>query len=272
MLLVGQDSMPLAEARRSGSGDSLSKAAHAAVVPIGIVTVLLGQLLPILSARWALNDSQAGALFSAQFLGATVGVLLSGEMVSRWGFRFAIATGLLAMAVGVGTLPFSSHVAGLICIFSYGTGLGLAIPAINLFVAALNPERSGAALSRLNFSWSVGAVACPFIVAAASKVNKIPLFLVMLSGFLLLVLLWIVAGSSSFIEPATPRQDDQADGTALHGNWRSLVVLAALFFLYVGTENGFGGWVASYAPRLVTSAWAFPVVFPAVFFRDLCLW
>src|SRR5258708_36487961 len=203
MLLVRQESMPLAETRRTGSAHSLSKASHAAFVPIGIVTVLLGPLLPILSARWALNDSQAGSLFSAQFLGATVGGLLSGEMVSRWGHRFAINTGLLTMAVGVGTLPFSSHLAGLMCIFCYGSGLGLAIPAINLFVAALTPERSGAALSRLNFSWSVGAVACPFIVAAAVKVNKIPLFLVTLAGFLLLVLLGIVAMLSSFIEPST---------------------------------------------------------------------
>ncbi len=271
MLLVRQESMPLAETRRTGSAHSLSKASHAAFVPIGIVTVLLGQLLPILSARWALNDSQAGALFSAQFLGATVGVLLSGEMVSRWGFRFAIATGLLAMAVGVGTLPFSSHVAGLICIFSYGTGLGLAIPAINLFVAALNPERSGAALSRLNFSWSVGAVACPFIVAAAGKVDKIPLFLVMLSGFLLLVLLGIAARPSSFIEPATARTDEQADTAAVHWNRRSLVVLAALFFLYVGTENGFGGWLASYAQRLGTSSWTLPVMMPSFFYAALML-
>jgi len=271
MLLVRQESMPLAETRRTGSAHSLSKASHAAFVPIGIVTVLLGQLLPILSARWALNDSQAGALFSAQFLGATVGVLLSGEMVSRWGFRFAIATGLLAMAVGVGTLPFSSHFAGLICIFSYGTGLGLAIPAINLFVAALNPERRGAALSRLNFSWSVGAVACPFVVAAAGKVDKIPLFLVMLSGFLLLVLLGITARPSSFIEPATARTDEQADAAAVHSNRRSLVVLAALFFLYVGAENGFGGWLASYALRLGTSSWTLPVMMPSFFYAALML-
>src|SRR5229473_2605653 len=169
--------MGSADRSSTGSSHSPNKAAHAAFVPIGIVTVLLGPLLPILSARWALNYSQAGSLFSAQFLGATVGVLLSGEMVSRWGFRFAITTGLLTMAVGVGTLPFSSHLAGLMCIFCYGSGLGLAIPAINLFVAAHNSARRGAALSRLNFSWSVGAVACAFIVAAAAKVDKIPLFL-----------------------------------------------------------------------------------------------
>src|SRR5258706_12429305 len=88
---------------------SLNVGAHTAFVPIGIVTVLLGPLLPILSARWFLDYSQAGSLFTAQFLGSTAGVLVSGGMVSRWGFRVAINAVLLSMACGLGTLPFGSR-------------------------------------------------------------------------------------------------------------------------------------------------------------------
>ena len=77
------------------SSRPLTVAAHAAFVPIGIVTVLLGPLLPMLSAKWSLNYTQAGSLFTVQFLSSTVGVALSGFCVSRWGFRFAIKVGLL---------------------------------------------------------------------------------------------------------------------------------------------------------------------------------
>ena len=80
--------MRLAEMKRTASAPSLNRGAHATFVPIGIVTVLLGPLLPMLSARWSLNYSQAGSLFTAQFLGSTVGVFVSGVIVSRWGFRF----------------------------------------------------------------------------------------------------------------------------------------------------------------------------------------
>src|ERR1039458_7196837 len=155
------NSMRLPEISRTGSASSSNMAANDAFVPIGIVTVLLGPLLPLLSARWSLNYLQAGSLFTAQFLGSTIAVGLSGVIVSRWGFRFAINAGLLAMAVGVGTLPFSSRSLGLICISCYGAGLGLAIPAANLLVAALNAQRRSSALNLLNFWWSVGAVACP---------------------------------------------------------------------------------------------------------------
>src|SRR5437588_6336761 len=106
------------------SSTSFNMAAHVAFVPIGIVTVLLGPLLPILSARWSLNYLQAGSLFTAQFLGSTAGVFISGLLVSRRGFGFAINAGLFAMAMGVGALPFGSRFLGIACIGCYGLGLG----------------------------------------------------------------------------------------------------------------------------------------------------
>jgi len=264
--------MPPANDAQTSTAGSLNTAAHAAFVPIGIVTVLLGPLLPTLSSRWSLNYVQAGSLFTAQFLGSTVGVVVSGVVVSRLGFRFAINAGLFAMALGVGALPFSPRFLGLVCIFCYGVGLGLAIPPINLFVAAVNPKRRSAALSLLNFSWSVGAVACPFIVAAAAKVDRIQLFLVLLAGLLLLVLLGIAVVPSSFVAPATARHQDERPGSSfLRWNRRSLFVLAALFFLYVGTENGFGGWIASYAKSLGSSSPTLPVMTPSFFYAALML-
>src|SRR5258706_2621109 len=262
---------------------SLNVGAHTAFVPIGIVTVLLGPLLPILSARWFLDYSQAGSLFTAQFVGSTAGVLVSGVLVSRWGFRVAINAGPLALGVGLGTLPFCSRSLEIGCIFCYGVGLGFSIPAINLFVAAVNPERRGAALSLLNFSWSVGAVACPFVVAAAVTADKIQLFLLMLAGVLILVLLGIATPPSSFGRPYSVHAlsikasrlekasggGDRAEASSVPWRGRSLIVLAALFFLYVGAENGFGGWIASYAKSLGARSQTLPVMTPSFFYAAL---
>ena len=260
--------MPLVEISRTESASSLNYAAHAAFVPIGIVTVLLGPLLPALSARWSLNYAQAGSLFTAQFVGSTLGVVISGVVVSRWGYRFAIKAGLLAVALGVGALPFSSRSQGWGCIFCYGYGLGLSIPACNLLVAAINPARRSAALSRLNFSWSVGAVACPFLIALTAKVDAIQLVLLAVAGFLLLVLLGI-ATMPSLNEPATVQVDGIPDALPINWCQRSLFVLAALFFLYVGTESAVGGWIASYAKSLGTSTSALSVITPSFFYAAL---
>jgi FHS family glucose/mannose:H+ symporter-like MFS transporter len=267
--------MPLSKMFHSRARGSRNWAAHAAFLPIGVVTVLLGPLLPILSARWGLNYAQAGSLFTAQFLGSTGGVFASGFLVSRWGFRFAANAGLLTMAAGVGALLFGSRNTGLLCILIYGFGLGLAIPAINLYVAAANPARRSAALNLLNFYWSVGAVACPFVVAAAARVERIEVFLVSLAGFLLLVFFGIAAAPKSFdasVPSRSARVDrDRGSIVSLSSRRHMLILLAALFFLYVGAENGFGGWIASYAETVKTASLALPVLMPSFFYAALML-
>src|SRR5208283_5317701 len=97
------------------SARALTLAACMAFVPVGIATVLLGPMLPTLSARWSLNYSQAGALITVQFVASTLGVAVSGVLVSRWGFRFAIKSGLVVMAAGVAMLLAGSRMLGIVC-------------------------------------------------------------------------------------------------------------------------------------------------------------
>lgn len=259
----------ISQARNSSR--PLTIAANAAFVPIGIVTVLLGPLLPALSAKWSLNYTQAGSLFTVQFLASTVGVALSGLCVSRWGFRFAIKTGLLSMAAGVAALPHGSRILGALCIALYGLGLGLAIPAANLLVADVNPFRRSAALNRLNFSWSAGAVACPFLVAAAVRRSELPLLLAAFAGVLFLVCLGIAAMPLHIVEPHATRTD-KAKNTA-RVDWRSasLPLFAALFFLYVGVENSVGGWIASYAKTFGTGPFDLALISPSFFYSALMI-
>jgi MFS transporter, FHS family, glucose/mannose:H+ symporter len=260
------------------SSRALTLAAHAAFVPIGIVTVLLGPLLPMLSTKWSLNYTQAGSLFTVQFLASTVGVALSGFCVSRWGFRFAIKAGLLAMALGVASLPYSSRVLGSACIGLYGLGFGIAVPAANLLVAEVHQFHRSAALNLLNFSWSVGAVACPFLVAAAVRAHHVPLLLAAFAGLLFIVTLGIAAMPSRIVEPRASRGHDAQSGPAVDSSkpWRStswrnnsVVLLASLFFLYVGVENSFGGWIASYAKTLGTLSLALALMSSSFFYSAL---
>jgi fucose permease len=69
----------------SDSAKALTFAAYASFVPIGVATVLLGPMLPILSARWSLNYSQAGALINVQYVASTGGRCLVGRAGWRAG-------------------------------------------------------------------------------------------------------------------------------------------------------------------------------------------
>jgi fucose permease len=244
----------------------MTLAAHAAFVPTGIATVLLGPLLPTLSARWALSDAQAGSLFSAQFGGALIGTLLSGVIAARHGYRFPIVAGLIMMALGVGLVLSGPWAAGFACVAAYGFGFGLTVPASNLSVAEANPGRRGAALNLLNFSWSLGAVACPFLVAASAHRQQTPLFLHLAGGATLLIALVIsrVPYPAAHAPAAGLRMGELVSD-------RFIPIFAALFFLYVGAENALGGWVASYAHRVSEGQGTMWVMTPSFFYGALLL-
>ena len=261
------------------SAKALTWAAYVCFLPIGIATVLLGPMLPTLSARWSLNYSQAGALFTVQYLASTCAVGISGVIAARWGFRFAIKTGLLLMAAGIALLLVGPRMLGILCIGAYGGGLGLAVPAANLLVAAANPGRRSATLNLLNFFWSAGAVSCPFLVAVAAKSHQTPLFLAFVSGFSLLVAIGIAIMPAHIVEPAGPSSTDISFPALVRTKIIPLIrerlgvflVLAALFFLYVGAENGFGGWVATYAKSLGNLSPAMSLMTPSFFYAAMML-
>src|SRR5262249_25498582 len=208
----------------------LTRAAYVSFVPIGIGTVLLGPMLPSLSARWSLDYAQAGALFTAQYLASTCAVALSGVLVTRFGFRFAMKLGIFLMAIGIALLMEGPKLWGILCIAMYGGGLGIAVPAANLLVAEVNPGRRSASLSWLNFCWSAGAVACPFLVALASRHQQIPVFLRVVGGFSLAVVIGIALMPGHVVEPDAKRENQTRAPATIQQNFGAFLALGALFF------------------------------------------
>ena len=245
--------------------------ANVAFVPTGIVTVLLGPILPSLAARWSLNDTRGGLLFFAQFVGSTGGVVLSGALVPRFGYRAVLVLGLTFVAAGVSTLLLGSWVWGMVSVAGFGFGLGLIVPTGNLLVAEVNPETKASALTLVNFSWSVGAVACPFLLAPFQRAQRTSMFLWVLAACVLVVAmaLWRTALPSlsrSRDESAPPEQSlVRLLGTP------AAIALAVLFFTYVGTETAVGGWLASYAKRMMQGAGTMWVTTPSFFYGGLLL-
>ncbi len=230
-------------------------AAHAAFVLTGTVTTLLGPLLPVLAARWSLDDAQAGYFFTAQFAGSMAGVAVSGTLVSRTGFQVALSVGLAVMALGVGGLGLAAWPGALLSVGCYGVGLGIAIPSTNLFVAEAAPNRRSAALNILNLAWGVGAVLAPPVFAWFAARQRADAFIFGLAAALVAAMVGIVLLAS----PTDGAERREVQPTLSLSEplrwWRSPVflVFGALFFVYVGTENALAGWVALYAQRLEAS-------------------
>jgi len=278
---------PQAELSQSSSNRKLVLAGQIAFLPTGILQTLLGPMLPILIARWLINDTQAGNLFLVQFLASLVGVQLSGVLLARWGFRPAFLSGLLLMACGVATLTMGSLGLGLASVAAYGLGLGLIVPSDNLLIAEIGSgsgshpssraSSRASAVSLLNFFWGVGAVFCSLMVAwtatttatttATAAHNLLPVFLGSVALFLILLALAMrnlpfPAATKSAESPASSSWREMA-------KTRALWLFAAVFFLYPGAETAVGGWVGSYVSRIGFRGAAMASMMPAFFYAAL---
>lgn len=229
---------------------------HAAFVLNGVVVTMLGPLIPILSVRWSLSDATAGSLFTAQFTGSTLGVALSSVLLPRRGFREVLTLGLFWMAIGVAALYFVAWPVGVAAVFFYGIGFGIVVPTGNLLISKMYEGHDAAALSLLNMSWGIGAVAGPIVIAILVRLDRVE---ALYPGLTVALVACGIGIAASAIHSKTALQaTNPSSSPPIKWNWLLIAQFAAMFFLYVGSENAFGGWVASYAKRVSdpASIWA----------------
>lgn len=236
-----------------------------AFVVAGVITTLLGPILPVLIARWSLSDERAGLFFICQFGTSLVGVVSLSALLPRLKYRATFAAGYAIIAAGIAGLNSSHHVGGLIATCLYGYGLGVVIPASNLWVTEVAGSRRVAALSLLNFTWGIGAIACPPFVLIAQNHGAISLFLFSVAGLALVAGLILFAND---LEPGSQPQADVSSGDSGAGAITT-IAMGALFFLYVGVENCVGGWAAALAKRTSVPAGGFWALAPMFFWGGL---
>jgi FHS family glucose/mannose:H+ symporter-like MFS transporter len=248
------------------SSKLFARVASAGFVLTGVVNTFLGPFLPILAARWALSDSRAGYFFAAQFLGSILGVNISSVLVPQRGFRFTLGLAYLLMAAGIGGMSLSGWKYALLSTFVLGLGFGVAIPATNLFVSKANQTRRASALSVLNFCWGLGACFTPVAIYFSVRKDHAPVFLVLLSGLLLLL-----AACLAFTPGGNPPANEQNanDRAAKRPEWRFAAIIGGMFFLYVAIEASVGGWIATLAERVPSGAMGSWVLAPSLYWGGL---
>lgn len=209
---------------------------------------MLGPLLPSLMRRWSLSDSQAGALFTAQFLTAVITSVLVVLFMRRFrGWRLMLA-GYFLCGAGVLGLTAPQWQWGFFGACIWGLGLGLINPTANLAAASLMPNRPATALNMLNFFFSIGATIAPPVIAVFVEFD-------LSAWFPLLVAIPILLGAALASRYFVPDfEGSLAGGTGSTGEPPRRLPFALLsmtiLFVYVGVETGSGGWVSTYLQRV----------------------
>ena len=216
---------------------------HAVFVLAGLGTMLLGPILPMLSAQWHLADSQAGQLLLAQFVGATLGgVTVSSRLAKDLLVGLAAAlVGFCAFALAPGlTLALPALLVG-------GFGVGRVIATVNILGGSRSTANRGSALARLNFTFAFGALLSPLLAAwLTPHVALRNLLFTFAACFLLCTVALAVQLRNA---PPTETTATTSRATEFPLAPQLFLYFAALIFLYGGIETCLAGWLTTYAIR-----------------------
>jgi MFS transporter, FHS family, L-fucose permease len=221
---------------------------------IGLLA-LIGPALPDLARNNNSDLASAGAIFTALFLGSIPAQLVSGWLNDKYGPVPIMVVGMVIMAVGLVGVTLSHSMLWTLALMGFaGVGDGALVVGANVIVAQTFARRRATALSMMNVFYGIGAVIGPILVGVSLGIWQTALPAVASVSILLLLLLPVTRGLQKGHRELLARAEEDAQDREPTGQgklYRSplLWLMAALLMVYVGTEVGIGGWIATYTHR-----------------------
>ena len=205
----------------------------------GVGVALPGALLPVLAARWHMNDAASGRLFLMAWIGSSAGALLV-----RGSLRRTLGLASVAIAAAAGALPWVSRELSYLCMLVFGCGLGAAMTSISL-IRQQQARSTSTEFVRLNFVWAVGALLAPTLSASAlAGGSLVPVCFALVASFLLLCW-WALSLPPLPLERDSDGADTPPWKVFTSVPWQLILMIA----LSTGIEASAGGWLATYARR-----------------------
>lgn len=224
---------------------------------IGLVSAMLGPLVPFLRADLNLSYGLAGLFFSFQSIGALCVLVLGGWLMHSLGSRRVVAIGLLVFCSGLlATALAGSFALILVANLLIGAGMSFLDMGISTVCIDANPTGKGKALNKLHFFFGAGAVFGPLlalVVGALPGGWRWAFGLTALGPVVIAVVLLMV-----HFPPPAPATVAERFGVYR----KPLLWLGGLAMcIYCGVEWGVGAWFPSYWQAIpgtskLSPAWA----------------
>ena len=229
--------------RERGGVISKTAAYYVAFIALGTTGAVLGPTLGDLAEHTQTQLSQVSLLFTATSLGYLLGSFLSGRLYDRAPGHPVMAAGLFVLAAMLGLAPLAPLLWLLIAIFVV---LGVAQAAVdvggNTLLVWIHGNKVPPFMNGLHFCFGLGAFLTPIVVNQSDLLSEdITWAFWVLALFMLPVAVWLLRLTSPTV------QSDSEDGSARKTDHRLLALMVGFFFLHVGAEMSYGGWVATYA-------------------------
>jgi MFS transporter, FHS family, Na+ dependent glucose transporter 1 len=220
-----------------------SAAYYAAFVGLGLAAAVMGPTLPGLAEHTRSSLPQVSFLFTARSLGYLAGAVGGGRIYDRVAGHRLMPAALGLMAATVALAPAMRHLWLLfVVMLLLGLGEGAVDVGGNAMLVWVHGASVGPYMNALHLFFGLGTFLAPLIIAQVMLASGgISWAYWVIAVVYVPIALWVLRLPS----PQPHRSSDASSA----GEVRPLLVglVAALFFLYVGSEVGFGGWIYTFA-------------------------
>jgi len=238
---------------------------YAAFIALGLATASLGPTLSGLAQHTRTRLSEISFLFAARALGYLIGSLVSGRLYDRAPGHWVMGVALICMAVMLALAPVMP-ILGLLTVVMLILGMsegGVDVGG-NTLLVWVHRGQVGPFMNGLHFFFGVGAFLAPLIIAQA----------ILMSGdvtwaYWALAVLALPAAVGALRLPSPPHQSSVPASRTGSVSASLIILIVLFFFLYVGAEASFGGWIFTYTITLGLSSQAAAAYLTSAFWGAL---
>ncbi len=214
-----------------------------AFIGIGLIAGALGPTLPGLAENTASRLNQISILFTAQALGWMIGSYLGGRLYDRAPAHPLIGSMFLVAAVMLALTPVMSSLAILAAaMLIIGIGGGTIDVGGNTLLIWVHRNKVGSRMNALHFFFGVGTLITPIIVVQSINVSGNITW-----AYWLIALLMIPPGIYMLRTPSPANPFTSSESKTANTRWLLVILITLMFFLFVGAELAFGGWIYTYS-------------------------
>lgn len=214
-----------------------------AIFTSGVMSVMLGTLLPYIRDENALNYAQSGLLLSAHQFGSLLAVLTVGVLpyvIGRKKSTLLLGSG---MAIGLIAMILFRNPWILMAAFAFtGIGRGTMTNICNVVASDVSGNRTGA-LNLLHAVFAIGALLSPIIVYAFTGSLASGWKFSALTAAALAITAWVLIACSKLSNMPSRKEDG---GTLSFLKDLSFWLNTMILFSYICSEASIMGWFVTY--------------------------
>ena len=215
---------------------------YAAFIALGLTTASLGPTLPGLAKNTSSDIGNISFLFVVRSLGYLLGSLNSGRIYDKRPGNPIMSLGLAIISILLILVPIIPSLIMLaLVLLLVGFAEGTVDVGGNTLLVWLHQDRVAPFMNGLHFTFGIGALLTPLIVAQAlGLTGGIKWTYWILAILIFPIAFWLSRAPSPAHQSSENKQSTRLARPGL------ILLMVLFFFLYVGGEAGYGGWIYTY--------------------------